>query len=505
MTRHRLLAAVALGCVIPVAAPAQTSTHTGPQVHPSTAPSEAGQTRTPALPTVTTYPSRATGDGATSAGYNPSRWAEDWSRYADPGKRDDPLDRLKFLPLTADNRAYLTLSGELRLRVNALSNPGLRDVPHQRQDISRLFAGADVHLGPVLRLYGELAHGWLSGRNLGAPNATMENDLIVQQAFAELHGEIAGLAVGGRYGRQEFTDGASTLISQRDNSTIRTVVNGLRGWVRSAQARADLFDLHPTIYGVEGTRDDDVDHQRRFSGVTAGFVVPPSVLGSQLFLDPFVWRLRNRAQSWGPRTGREERTYLGARLWGEAGQAVIDWTVDHQSGNSDGRPIDAWQVFAAQTYRLGKAGTAPRVGAHIDYASGGGAYDRGTLHAALSPYANGPYFSYALFLAPTNLLAAAGNITVSPIGRVRLTTEYQIVGRPAEDDAVYRSNGTPFAGTQQVAGHHVANVLRAELVWSVAPRVSVTGRYEHLQAGPALTRAGYADADFAAAWVSFRL
>jgi len=502
VTRHRLLVAAALGCTIPVAAPAQTAA----QVQPSTAPSEAGQTRTPALPTVTTYPAKAAGDGTTSAGYNPSRWAEDWSRLADPRKRDDPLDRLKFLPLTADDRVYVTLSGEFRLRVNLLTNPGLRESPHQRQDVSRVFAGADVHLGPVVRLYGELAHGGLSGRNLGAPNATMENHLIVQQAFAELHGEVAGLAIGGRYGRQEFTDGASTLISQRDNSTIRTVVNGLRGWVRSTRARADLFDLHPTIYGVEGTRDDDVDHQRRFSGVTAGLVLPPRVLGrSQLFLDPFVWRLRNRAQTWGPRTAREERSYLGARLWGEAGRAVIDWTVDHQSGTSDGRPIDAWQVFAAQTYRLGKANTAPRVGAHVDYASGGGAYDRGTLHSALSPYANGPYFSYALFLAPTNLLAAAGNVTVSPIDRVRLTTEYQIVDRPAQDDAVYRSNGAPFAGTQRVAGHHVANVVRAELVWSVAPRVAVTGRYEHLQAGPALTRAGYADADFAAAWVSFRL
>ena len=43
---------------------------------------------------------------------------------ADPAKRDDPLDRLKYIPLDDDGDIYLTLSGELRLRVNKA--PGVR-------------------------------------------------------------------------------------------------------------------------------------------------------------------------------------------------------------------------------------------------------------------------------------------------------------------------------------------------------------------------------------------
>ena len=59
----------------------------------STPPSEAGGTRNPATPTVTSYPQAAAGDGANVGGFNLSRWAEDWSALRDPAKRDDPLDR----------------------------------------------------------------------------------------------------------------------------------------------------------------------------------------------------------------------------------------------------------------------------------------------------------------------------------------------------------------------------------------------------------------------------
>lgn len=108
-----------------------------------------------------TYPAAAQGDGATAKGYNLSRWAEDWRAYRDPTKRDDVLDRLKYLPLDDDGDIYLTLSGEARLRMNLTSNPQLVESPEQRQDILRLVGGADLHIGEHLRFYGEIAHGRL--------------------------------------------------------------------------------------------------------------------------------------------------------------------------------------------------------------------------------------------------------------------------------------------------------------------------------------------------------
>jgi len=501
-------AAIPLVGIVPASAMAQAASPAvpaGPANQRSTAPSEAGSTRNPANPVVTAHPSAAAGDGASVGGYNLSRWAEDWRAMRDPAKRDDPIDRLKFLPLDDDGDVYLTLSGEARLRVNMTSNPNLREAPHQRQDIRRLFAGADLHVGPHLRLYGEVAHGGLTGRNLGVPAATLRNELVFQQYFADVTGDVGGVAVGARYGRQEFTDGPNLLVSQRDNNTIRYTLNGLRLWARTSRVRVDLFDFRPTAYGDLGTEDDIDDPARRFSGATLGLALPTRWLGgSKLYLDPFLWRRRNSIGAWGGRIGPAVRYYGGARLWGEAGPVTLDWSANHQWGTYINQDIDAWQVFLAQTYRIGAAPTAPRIGFHVDYASGGGGYGNGSLRNSYAPFGNNIYYSYQLYLTPSNLIAAAPNITVSPFRNVRLTGEYQFSWRDDVRDAVYRANGQPFAGTQNVRDAKIADLIRAQLVWTISPRLSFTGRYEHLSAGPSLTQAGFRSSDFLAGWISFR-
>jgi len=452
-----------------------------------------------------TYPVSANGDGAVANGYSLSRWAEDWRVMADPARRDDPLDRLKFLPLDGDGDVYLTLSGELRLRVNQTTNPNLREGPAQRQDITRIVGGADLHVGPHLRFYGELAHGGLGGRNLGSPAATLRNDLVILQSFVEAKGEVAGLDVGARYGRQEFTDGPNLLTSQRDNNTIRYTMNGLRAWVRGSRVRADIFDFKPTAYGDLGTDDDVSDPARRFSGVTLGFALPDRWFGgSKLYLDPFLWRRRNDVGAWGGRIGPAKRYYAGVHLWGDAGPVALDWTINHQSGHYIDQDIDAWQILLAQTYKVGSGKDAPRVGVHLDYASGGGGYGDGALRNAYAPFGNNVYYSYQLFLTPSNLIAVAPNVSFTPLKGTRVTAEYQMAWRDDVRDAVYRANGQPFAGTQNVDARKTADVLRLQLVWSITPRLSFTGRYEHLDAGPGLTRAGFRSSDFLAGWFSFR-
>lgn len=117
---------------------------------PFTAHAEEARTANSATSPV--YPVSSNGDGAVTKGYSISRWAEDWRGMADKSKRDDPLDRLKFLPLGADGDIYLTLSGELRLRVNQTTNPNLREAEAQRQDISRVVAGRRPSCRPALAL-----------------------------------------------------------------------------------------------------------------------------------------------------------------------------------------------------------------------------------------------------------------------------------------------------------------------------------------------------------------
>lgn len=458
-----------------------------------------------ASPIAESYPAAAIGDGTTAGGYNQSRWAEDWSKLRDPAKRKDIVDQLKFISIAADGDVYLTLSGEARLRVNHTTNPNLRDSEAQRQDILRLFGGADLHVGEHLRFYGEIAHGTLEGENLGNPLPNLRNKLAVQQAFVDLTGNVADVDVGVRYGRQTFADGPNLLVVPRDNNTLYFGFNGFRAWARTAGVRADVFDFKPTAYGTQGTRDDDAESARRFSGISTGIVLPETLLGgSKLYLDPFLWRLRNRNAVWGTDNAREVRNFYGLHFWGDAGRVNLDWTVNYQGGSYDNRSIKAWQVLMAQTYKLGAARNAPRVGFHADYASGGGAYGTGTLRTALAPFGNNIYYSYQLFATPTNLIAVAPNVSFSVLDKLRLTAEYQLSWRDSQNDAVYRANGSAFAGTQNVSGSKIADTIRFQAVYPISSRLSFTGRYEHLIAGSSLTRAGYKNSDFLAGWLSYR-
>ena len=283
------------------------------------------------------------------------------------------------------------------------------------------------------------------------------------------------------------------------------MLNGARVWARTPTMRATLFDFETTDLGNGGLGDDVPDRNRRFSGISAGFVVPQNWLGgSKLFFDPFFWRRRNRVGTWGGVVAPTVRRYAGARLWGDVGRLSLDWTLVHQFGQFRDRPINAWQAFVSQSWRLGEGKSAPRIGVHMDYGSGGGGYDTGTLRNAYAPYGNNIYFSYGLFLTATNMIAVAPNISFNPIDKLRASMEYQFTWREDAHDAVYRANYSPYVGTERVGGKSVAQLARAQLIYSIAPRLTLTARGEYMRTGDVLRRAGYADSTFLGTWASFR-
>ena len=452
------------------------------------------------------YPRAAMGDRAPGGDYSMSRWAEDWRQMADPEKREDVFDRLKFLPLDGDGDVYLTLSGEARARVNYTQNPGLPDGPHQRQDILRLFAGADLHVGRNLRFYGEVARGDLGGLRLGSPRATLRNRAVLQQAFVEVGAGVDTTELGLRLGRQEFEDGPNLLIASRDNNTIRFTLDGVRAWARTPHVRATLFDLRYVALGQGGFGDDPTDRGTRFSGVSAGVVVPEDWFGgSKLFVDPFVWRVWEDERDWSGFAAQETRFYTGARIWGDVGRLTLDWTVNRQTGRHGDRAIRGWQTLFEQALALRSGENAPEVGFHFDYGSGGGGASPGeTLRGTSTPFGNNIYFSYGLFLTPSNLVAFGPMVRLRPASGVTLMLEHQWAWRPDERDSVYRANTTHYVGTAEVDGRRIATLPRGQIEWRITPRLSFLGRLEYLRAQTVLRRAGYTNSAFAAGWISFR-
>src|ERR1700758_4816180 len=78
-----------------------------------------------------------------------NRWQEDWSVLADPRVPREPLDSLKYVPLSADDpKTYLSLGADLRERFEANDTAGFGTRPNRNNDylISRTDVFADLRV-----------------------------------------------------------------------------------------------------------------------------------------------------------------------------------------------------------------------------------------------------------------------------------------------------------------------------------------------------------------------
>jgi hypothetical protein len=433
--------------------------------------------------------------------YAMSRSAEDWSFLRDKTKRKDRFDPLKFIPLNADASSYLTLSGELRFRIEDFSNPGLKSSLYQDSELIRTFVGADLHLGDHVRVFGELASGQQFGRIPDNPNE--RNDLFVQQLFVEVHGRVAGADAGIVYGRQDFLDGPMPLISGRENNNIHTVLQGTRAYARWDRLRVSVFDVSYITLG-QNWFDDPVSDTDHFRGANASLVVKRGKPGDSFFVDPFYYHNTTGARRWGTITGREARDFYGLRVHGNLGPAAIDWTASYQGGSFDDRPIRAWSVSLIQTLQLSDKGWAPTIGFHADAGSGGGAFGKGPLRDADFLFGTAPYLNDSKFFGPINLASISPTISFTPIKKVTVRGEYTLLHRLNVNDAVYNFTKIAYAGTQNVPGHDIGAIARLRVAWALDTHITVAGTLEHAFAGPVLDRAGFSDSDFGAAQVTFR-
>ena len=88
------------------------------------------------------------------------RFNEDWSglRGVDLGATDDPLDRLKFIPLTSDQSVWLTIGGQVRERGEYFGHFLFGDSQPKDSDgylVSRYRLLTDLHVGRYFRVFAE--------------------------------------------------------------------------------------------------------------------------------------------------------------------------------------------------------------------------------------------------------------------------------------------------------------------------------------------------------------
>ncbi len=459
----------------------------------STAPSQQPKRDPLASP----FPAEADGQGPrTGPHYLMLRNAEDWRFLKDPKAKRDWASPLKYIPLNADGNVSLSLNGDQRTSVSLSTQPLLNDSTDRIEMLARTTIGADLRIGPAVRIYGELASGQIWGRNENRHMPIQQNDLIVQQLFGEIRAPVGSGVARVTIGRQEFFDGPRFIISPRENPNIRVSMNGARLSMDWRRFRFSAFHFEPTEQG-KGLLDDSIGNGETLSGVYGSLVLANGPIAGRkgtLFFDPFYYHFVDEDRTLGRISGRDRRETYGARFWGQVGRLSFDWTALKQDGRFGIRPVDAWAVSTNQSVALGKGAAAPKIGFHADYASGGGTFDsRGKVGSFNFLYNATVIFSDDNYVGAVNMMGIAPTFALPVTGKLQLTGEMGFYWRPDQKDAVYRGNSQVYAGTQNVAGKHVANIARLKATWTIDPHVSLAGFVNYVDAGKVLRRAGYGD------------
>ena len=350
--------------------------------------------------------------------YKSTRYDEDWSALKDPALRTDPLDAIKWIPLNSDGSWWMTLGGELRERFESSSNRDFGFASHGQDDyfLHRIYLFSDVHYGPHVRSFVEIATGAVSSWE-GVVAATQKDDLDFLQGFGEVTLPLGSGDVMLRAGRQEMSFGSSRLVSIRESPNFRRSFDAIRAsWTASPDFKADAFVARPVIPQT-GTLDDGNDPDQLFGGIYSTFEVS-AVPG--LKADLYYFGLERDVASFAQGSGREVRHTVGTRLFGTSSGFDYNLEAAYQSGSLGSADIRAWTTSADVGYTLDAVPFSPRLGLKADAISGDsdlGDHKLGTFNPLFPKL---PYFSEANLAAPANLLDIQPGISLSPRADLKL-------------------------------------------------------------------------------------
>lgn len=425
-------------------------------------------------------------------GFLPLRQDEDWRPLCAPGARQTILDQLKCVPLAGDGAAWLSLGGEVRERFEYTDDPLWGEDP---QDdgvfLQRYILGADLHLGPQLRLFGQLYSALEDGR-AGPTSPVDENRLDLQQGFVELrNAPDATTTALLRLGRQELRYGTGRLVDVREGPNVRRKFDGGLGRLQGDGWRLDALAARPAedepgIFD-DGTRDDQ--------GLWGAYATTdaPGWLPFGGVVDLYYLGYRNEDASYVQGSGGETRQTLGMRLAGEQAGWDWNWELIGQFGRFAGGDIRAWSVASDTGYTWNDLPWQPRFGLSANIASGDDDPDDAELGTFNPLYPRGNYFSELALLGPRNFYNLHPFLTVRPTERLELTADLDLFWRLEAGDGIYAPNGQLLRAPDGSDAHHVGTEISVNATWQVHDQVSLTAIYAHFFPGRFIQETGPSD------------
>jgi Alginate export len=405
------------------------------------------------------------------------RYTEDYSYLREPSKRTGAWwEPFKYIPLDASGTSYLTLGAELRFREEAYRNFNWGEVSVDNYQWYRILPYADLHLGPNVRLFGQMIGAWETGKETNVTGVD-ETGLEVLQGFGELKlplGEGADLTLRG--GRQLLSYGSERLISLRYGpNVLRSFDTGLAS-VETGPWRVDTFYARPVRNKVDSFNDRFNEDQSVWSVYATRTL---KEISPEAGLDLYYIGYRNTDAEFNQGSGDELRHTLGSRFFGEA--QGWDWNFEgmFQFGSFDGGDIRAWSVASDIGYTFEDVTFSPRVGLRANIISGDRNPNNPNLQTFNPLFPKGKYFGEAGLLGPYNLINIHPTLTLHLNDQWTLSGAAVFYWRESLGDGIYDPGGglvrpsdnsrARYIGTQAdlVLGWEPTRWFSAELAYSV--------------------------------------
>ena len=420
-----------------------------------------------------------------------NRWQEDWSVLADPRVERQPLDSLKYIPLSGGGpHAYLSLGADLRERfeANDAVNFGVGGIKPQSYVISRLEAHADLRINDWLQAFVQLQSDFAPGKSTLTP--VDQNRLDLEQAFVTINRPLARGLLRLRAGRQQIAFDLQRFISVRDGPNVRQSFDAIWADYETDPWRFTSFYSQP-VQNRDIRAFDDFSNQH----LTYGGARVERKLDAIGELSATLSQFKQDRARFPSIVGNERRDNLDVHLAGAT--AGFDWDAETmgQVGRIAQERIRAWYVGSRLGYTF-SAPWSPRLGLQFDVASGDNNPHDGTLNTFNPLFPIGYYVTLAGYNGITNFVHLKPSITVKPTPTVTTMLAVAAQWRETTADAVFTQPDIPVPGTAGRGGAYTGTYVQGRVDWQIAPQVSAAIEAVHFAVADSIREAGGHDGNY---------
>jgi hypothetical protein len=443
----------------------------------------------------------ATADSAAKTAARPAikvnRWQEDWSVLADPSLRAQPLDRLKYLPLTDDPSDFLTLGATLRDRLEVNNAAALGVTGDNDTWLSqRLQVHADARLGPHWEVFTQIEDVRAFGKQqIGAAD---QNRLDLRLAFVAYERKTSAGTFKARAGRQDFAFDLQRFVSSRDGPAVRQSFDAVWADWESGPWRVLGFLSQPVQYDDAKAFDDTSSGHFRFDVVR----VERHVQGTNE-LSAYYGRFSRSNGRYGDAVGEEDRDVFDLRYAGALG--AIDWDLEGmaQRGSVASARIRAWGLGGRAGYTFKTIAWSPRLGLQADAASGDRRKADGVLGTFNPLFPNGFYFSRAGYTGYANLIHLKPSVSVAPTAKLSVQAAVAGQWRETTRDAIYTQPNIALPGSAGVGGRWTGAYGQLHADYLINRNMTAGLEVVHYEVGQAIRQVGGQDSDYVGVELKF--